>query len=303
MLRPLRHKKGQFEIIGKQLIEIILALIVLIAVVSYVVSVSNGLRVMKIKSARDIALTVETMQGTQGSVLFSFADAFGFQYEFTQNRVDVYRRDEETASRSITYFYFPQDNALKFLYPNQIIGPGGQERTVVSLKKSFPEFTFGQDDLSFASSSCEKIDVSAEPKMVLVMVSTADENIKGYANSILIPSLSGKGINAKYYDNSDQLIADAKANPGAVVIELASSGNENIRVYNTPDKKAISISCWMKNLLIKKSASFSPTVSTANSNSNPNLVNPISLRIEIMENSPYHEVMGIIAQALQEYFK
>ena len=131
-------------------------------------------------------------------------------------------------------------------------------------------------------------------------MSTNDEAIKNAVKDTL-PSLAS--INAKYYENPDQFIADAKANPDAVLVEVTVSSSTNLRIFQTTDRKAASLACTIKNRLVQKSSSFAPTMSATNSNQYPNLVNKVSLRIEINQESPYSEAIKTIAEGLKEYFR
>ncbi len=303
MLRPLRQKKGQWEILGRQIIEVILALIVFIAALAYGVAVGSDLRIMKQKSARDLSLTIESAEAAPGSVFFSYADAFGFQYRFTTNRVDVYLMEESTITPSLTYYLFPQDSQLKFLFPPAALGPGITEKTVVSMKKSHPNFAFDQNDISFASTNCEKVDTSGDAKKVILLDRTGDESVQEMLrNSVLAPSLTAAGISANYYDSTANFQTVAEASPDAIILEIGQPViDSNVNILSLPEKKARKLSCLIRNSLMKQN--IKTTVLATSQQDNRNMMNPVSLRVEISPTAPQREIISSIAGSIREYFE
>jgi len=300
-MRLLRHKKGQLEIIGRQLIEVILAFIVAVAAISYAYAVGSNLRIMEAKSARDLALTIETMQGSQGNVLFSFADAFGFQYKFGKNRVDVYLKDEPTEANSLNYYLFPQDSQIQFIFPEKVIAPGEEGRTVVVLKKSFPHFFFSSADLSFSSSACEKIDTSNDQKNVLVLFSGKDESLKKTVQEALVPSIKALAIGCSFYEKAEDLRNAAKASPNSIILEISDSSESEVKISALGERNARSLSCLIKNLLTEKG--ILATVLGTSAEDNPNLINPASLKIEVGQSLPYKNIMESLSEGIREYLK
>ncbi len=298
----MEQEEEEFTLGWGQWFELIFAVLVLVAALAYSVSVGTDMRIMKEKSARDMALTVETMVGSPGSVLFGYADSFGFQYQFRPNRVDVYSRDEQTFNPASTYYIFPQDSEMRFLFPATILGPNGGEKTVVSLKKNFDSFTFGQEDLTFSSSSCEKITVPKSP--VLILRSSADPKLKELIEKNLMPALRTIGVDATPYDDLGALKSALSGNKDTVMLEISTlavgqddSNKNTIRILANPDKKARRISCIIKNKLQE-----SNLYSTSLADSSPDFVTPVSLKIEISADLPYETVIGKIADSLKEYF-
>src|SRR3989338_55598 len=157
MLKLFKQKKGMKEFY-KVIIELFLAIMIILLAITYAVSVGTGTRIIREKTARDVALTIEAIQASPGAVFFSYADTKGFIYGFNGNRLDVYSSGDDTTTGSNTYYFFPKDLALAFNIPDEKIGVSeGQKRTVLSFKKNYPEFAINNFDLTLESVNCEKI--------------------------------------------------------------------------------------------------------------------------------------------------
>lgn len=284
------------------LIHLVIALMVSIPVLAYGYSVATDMKVMKTKAARDLSLTVEAAGGSPGTVFFSYADSFGFQYKIGKSRVDVYLETEDTLLPSLTYYLFPEDSALNFIYPH-VLNKGLSKSTIVSMKKSHPDFIFNQDDLSFSSTNCEKIDVSSDPKSVMVLDRSTIPTTQGIIrDEVLIPNLKSAGISSEYYDDVSQFLGVVSSNQGAVILEIDTPiMQQGVKIFTVEDKKSRRLACLIKNELTKKDIKTSVLLSS--SSDNKNLANPVSLRIEISSISPRSEITKLVADGVKEYFK
>ena len=305
MFRPLRQKKGQFELVGELLIQILLAFIILAAALAYSVSVASNLRVMKAVSARDVALLAEISEAAPGSIYFSYADGFGFKYTFGRNRVDVYLKDEDIAPKSLTFYLFPQDSVLKFLLPNAVIGPvdAEQQRTIVSLKKSFPNLEFGVGDTkTFSSSSCEWINVSQDKRVILILDISGDADLGRKIQGVFKPGLGSSAL-ALYYNNEGAFQDDAKKpeNENAVLVEISpASADSTVKIFSMNNAKAKRMACLVKNRLAQKN--FASASLGTSAEDNPHFTHPVSLKFEV-EKNPSQEEIRAMAEGIAEYFK
>jgi len=305
MFGPLRHKKGQTDL-AKQLIESILALIILIAAVAYAVAVGTDTRIIKLVRARDVAFTVEAVQASPGAVLFSYADNFGFVYKFSKGRVDVYSLNEGHQEPSMTYYRFPFDSQLKFPSP-VLLGPGADDNTAVSIKKSYPLITFGQEDLSFSNSHCEQIDVSADQKKVLILYRSADESRSADDSTKrelenLVSMLAATDINAEYFETEKDFIDKAGRNPDALILDVENGlYGDYVKIYSLGDKKARRLACTTANNLDSRNMRVS-VMGTSEEN-NLALLNPASIRIEPAPSTPRKEMVLAIFHGIKEYFE
>jgi len=301
-MRLLRHKKGQVggaesdveAEIGKQLIELILAIVIGASAIAYAVSVGSNMRIMEVRSARDLALTIEAIEGSPGNMLFSYADGFGFQYKFSTNRVEVYLGNEPTDINSLNFFFFPQDSAISFIFPKDALGPPiGQQKTAIALKKSYPQFIFGASDLVFSVSNCEKADFKGSID-VLVFYSSTDDSLRNAVND----NFKSAVLSISYYDNPSGFEAAAKANPSAIIVEISLSQEESeIKIFSLTDKKANTIACTAQNLFNAKQVSS--VVLGTSSKDNLNLINPSSLKFEIGSKADYNDAIQTIVKSIE----
>ncbi|MBW3022881.1 hypothetical protein KY308_02160 [Candidatus Woesearchaeota archaeon] len=307
MLKILKHKRGMNEVY-KVIIELFIALMVMIAVISYSVNVGTAVRIFKEKTARDVALTIETIQASPGAVLFSYADVRGFVYGFDSNRINVYTQDEDQTLNSNTFYFFPKDLDFTFSIPKEKIRPEiGASRTVLSYRKNYPIFDINSQDLSLDAITCQKINVSSDVKAFIVysekslIESSEAESYRQKIESKLLPLLRAvaPSQNVFFVTGKDQLLTASQNNPQAIVLEVSDVYNEyiNAEFFISADKKAQRFACLSKNLLNKENLE-----SVIHGESFEDIQNPIILKIQA-NRADFEKTMEILGKAANEYFK
>jgi len=308
MLKVFKQKKGMRELY-KMLIELLLALMVMSSAIWYGVSVGTGMRLIKEKAARDVALTVESVEAAPGSVFFSYADTMGLKYKFSRNTVDVYSGGEDTSAPSSAFYFYPEDTALKFTLPGEAVAPQqGQKKTVVSMKKNSPEFFINSYDLSLEAMNCEKINASGDLQKVIIYDSGPKK--EGSAGGAGVPSvfydeihqslIPKLGIIESQYDtDKDRVKSIVLQDQKSILLEIADSpgGDTDVKLYISSDKKSRALGCITRNLLAKNRIS-----ATVLAERYYDFASPVRMKAEI--GSLNRElIIGTIGDAVNEYFK
>ncbi len=209
--------------------------------------------------------------------------------------------EEDHTSPSLTYYTYPRNVHLNFIYPPPL-GAGADLKTVISLKKNYPTFTFGQEDLSFSAITCEDLDTSKELREVIILDRTDDESTREKLMSIAVPSLSTARIQASYYRDSQDFIEEAKAERGAALLDIQDAlYGENVRIFALGNKKSKRIACLLK--LALDESNIDSTVMGTSEEDIPVLVNEASVRIEPASITPREDLSRSIFKAFTEYFE
>ena len=304
MLRVFRHKKGMKELY-KLIIELVLAIMVTVAAITYAVSVGSGTRIIKEKTARDVALTIEAVQAPPGAVFFSYADTKGFTYGFAGNKVSVYAKDDDTSADSNTYYYFPKDSALNFIIPKDKIALlEGQKNTVISMKKNYPNFELNSNDLSLEAMTCEKIsDISKDPKVIIIYDTSEQDIIHTAVENLLKPKLGAVFQSQDIFTftgegTKDQMEAKANEVQGAIVLQIADNPgtNTDVKLSINADKKSRRLGCIARNILESKRIS-----SAIVSQPFPGLKNSVIMKAEI-GGARRGTAISNIGEAVSQYF-
>ncbi|MEM4336431.1 MAG: hypothetical protein QXG86_00305 [Candidatus Woesearchaeota archaeon] len=302
-----KQKRGMKELY-KIIIEIFLAIMVTTAAISYAVSVGTGTRLLKEKTARDLALTMEAIEASPGAVFLSYADLRGFVYGFLNNRINVYSIDEDVTKDSNTYYFFPKDLALNFIIPKEKIYPlEDQNRTVLSFKKTPPDFFINNNDLTLESMNCEKIDVSKDEKLIFIYDSTGQglqffdkknkEEINKLIQQSLIPSLQ-PGLEARYYTDKEKFEQEFQNKKTALFIEIRGVDyieDSSAKIYINSERKSRRLACIIKNRIYKQN--LVATINIGDFDSQPTTI----LRIEIGSLNR-GTIINEIGGAINEYF-